>query len=166
LRKPFIIGHRGVPSLEDENTLESAKHAVALGADIVENDIYLTKDQHLVVMHDATVDRTTRSTGKIEEMSLAQVQQLKSKNKAYPIPTLAEYFTTFKHNPNFVLMIEMKSANPALVAKMQDEIKSTKLKIKSSRPHLMQIKLRVHSHNCLRYHEGYWLEACPIAAIL
>lgn len=123
LRKPFIIGHRGVPSLEDENTLESAKHAVALGADIVENDIYLTKDQHLVVMHDATVDRTTRSTGKIEEMSLAQVQQLKSKNKAYPIPTLAEYFTTFKHNPNFVLMIEMKSANPALVAKMQDEIK-------------------------------------------
>ena len=40
LRKPFIIGHRGVPSLEDENTLESAKHAVALGADIVENDIY------------------------------------------------------------------------------------------------------------------------------
>ena len=123
LRKPFIIGHRGVPSLEDENTLESAKHAVVLGADIVENDIYLTKDQHLVVMHDATVDRTTRSTGKIEEMSLAQVQQLKSKNKAYPIPTLAEYFTTFKHNPNFVLMIEMKSANPALVAKMQDEIK-------------------------------------------
>lgn len=123
LRKPFIIGHRGVPSLEDENTLESAKHAVALGADIVENDIYLTKDQHLVVMHDATVDRTTRSTGKIEEMSLAQVQQLKSKNKAYSIPTLAEYFTTFKHNPNFVLMIEMKSANPALVAKMQDEIK-------------------------------------------
>lgn len=123
LRKPFIIGHRGVPSLEDENTLESAKHAVALGADIVENDIYLTKDQHLVVMHDATVDRTTRSTGKIEEMSLAQVQQLKSKNKAYPIPTLAEYFTTFKHNPNFVLMIEMKSANPVLVAKMQDEIK-------------------------------------------
>lgn len=123
LRKPFIIGHRGVPSLEDENTLESAKHAVALGADIVENDIYLTKDQHLVVMHDATVDRTTRSTGKIEEMSLAQVQQLKSKNKAYPIPTLAEYFTTFKHNPNFVLMIEMKSANPALVVKMQDEIK-------------------------------------------
>jgi len=123
LRKPFIIGHRGVPSLEDENTLESAQHAVALGADIVENDIYLTKDQQLVVMHDATVDRTTRSTGKIEEMTLAQVQQLKSKNKGYKIPTLAEYFSSFKHNPNFVLMIEMKSADPQLVPKMQDEIK-------------------------------------------
>lgn len=123
LRKPFIIGHRGVPSLEDENTLESAKHAVALGADIVENDIYLTKDQHLVVMHDATVDRTTRSTGKIEEMNLAQVQQLQSKHKAYKIPTLAEYFNFLKQHPNVVLMIEMKSANPALVAKMQDEIK-------------------------------------------
>ncbi|KAF5297814.1 hypothetical protein FQR65_LT19672 [Abscondita terminalis] len=105
LRKPFIIGHRGVPSLEDENTLESAKHA------------------HLVVMHDATVDRTTRSTGKIEEMNLAQVQQLQSKHKAYKIPTLAEYFNFLKQHPNVVLMIEMKSANPALVAKMQDEIK-------------------------------------------
>lgn len=123
LRKPFIIGHRGVPSLEDENTLESAKHAVALGADIVENDIYLTKDQQLVVMHDAMVDRTTTSTGKIEEMTLAQVQQLKSKHKGYKIPTLAEYFSSFKHNPNFVLMIEMKSADPRLVPKMQDEIK-------------------------------------------
>lgn len=123
LRKPFIIGHRGVPSLEDENTLESAQHAVALGADIVENDIYLTKDQQLVVMHDTTVDRTTTSTGKIEEMTLAQVQQLKSKNKGYKIPTLAEYFSSFKHNPNFVLMIEMKSADPRLVPKMQDEIK-------------------------------------------
>lgn len=123
LRKPLIIGHRGVPSLEDENTLESAKHAVALGADIVENDIYLTKDQQLVVMHDLTVDRTTTATGKIEGMTLAQVQQLKSKNKGYKIPTLAEYFATFKNNPNFVLMIEMKSANPQLVPKMQDEIK-------------------------------------------
>ena len=127
LRKPLIIGHRGVPSLEDENTLESAKHAVALGADIVENDIYLTKDQQLVVMHDLTVDRTTTATGKIEEMTLAQVQQLKSKNKGYKIPTLAEYFATFKNNPNFVLMIEMKSANPQLVPKMQDEIKQYKV---------------------------------------
>ena len=123
LRKPFIIGHRGVPDLEDENTLESAKHAVALGADIVENDIYITKDQQLVVMHDATVDRTTTSKGKIEDMTLAQVKQLKSKNKGYKIPTLAEYFSAFKNNPNFVLMIEMKSANPALVPKMQEEIK-------------------------------------------
>ncbi|MFW1950302.1 glycerophosphodiester phosphodiesterase, partial [Acinetobacter bereziniae] len=82
----------GVPSLEDENTLESAKHAVAFGADIVENDIYLTKDQYLVVIHDATVDRTTRSTGKIEEMNLAQVQHLQSKHKAYKIPPLAESF--------------------------------------------------------------------------
>ena len=123
LRKPFIIGHRGVPDLEDENTIESAKHAVALGADIVENDIYITKDQQLVVMHDATVDRTTTSTGKIEDMTLAQVKQLKTKGKGRQIPSLAEYFTTFKNNPNFVLMIEMKSANPALVSKMHEEFK-------------------------------------------
>ncbi|OTG85075.1 glycerophosphodiester phosphodiesterase family protein [Acinetobacter sp. ANC 4648] len=122
LRKPFIIGHRGVPSLEDENTLESAKYAVALGADLVENDIYLTKDNHVVVMHDETVNRTTKGTGKIEEMTLAEVQQLRTKNKNYSVPTLAEYFASFKNTQNFVLMIEMKSANPKLVSALKTEI--------------------------------------------
>ncbi|OTG64325.1 glycerophosphodiester phosphodiesterase [Acinetobacter silvestris] len=122
LRKPFIIGHRGVPSLEDENTIESAKHAVALGADIVENDIYITKDNHVVVMHDETVNRTTKGTGKIEEMTLAEVQQLRTKNKNYHVPTLAEYFSTFKNTPNFVLMIELKSTNPKLVPALKAEI--------------------------------------------
>ena len=123
LRKPLIIGHRGVPSLEDENTLESAKHAVNLGADIVENDIYITKDNHVVVMHDDTVDRTSNGHGKIEEMTLAQVQQLRTKNKNYKIPTLADYFKAFKNTKNFVLMVEMKSANPQLVPALKEEIK-------------------------------------------
>lgn len=122
LRKPFIIGHRGVPGLEDENTLESAIRAEALGADIVENDVYLSKDQQVVVMHDATVDRTTTSSGKLEQMNLAQIQQLKTKNKGYKIPTLAAYFQAFKHRPDFVLMVEMKSTHPALVAKIREEI--------------------------------------------
>lgn len=122
LRQPLIIGHRGVPSLEDENTLESAVRAVNLGADIVENDIYLSKDHHIVVMHDATVDRTTHTTGKIEEMTLAQIQQLRTKTKNRHIPTLAEYFTAFKNNKNFVLMIEIKSRNPLIIPALKQEI--------------------------------------------
>ena len=122
LRKPLIIGHRGVPSLQDENTLESAQHAVALGVDIVENDIYITKDQQLVVMHDDTVNRTTTGTGKIEQMTLAQVQQLRTKNHHYHIPTLAEYFSTFKNTQNLVLMIEIKSASPKLVPALKTVI--------------------------------------------
>ena len=122
LRQPLIIGHRGVPSLEDENTIESAAHAVMLGADIIENDIYLTKDQHLVVMHDNTVNRTTKGTGKIEEMTLAEVQQLRTTHKNYHVPTLAEYFTWLKKNKKIVLMIEIKSSQLALVQVLNAEI--------------------------------------------
>ena len=122
LRQPFIIGHRGVPSLEDENTLESTAQAAKLGANIIENDIYLTKDNHLVVMHDNTVNRTTTGTGKIEDMTLAEVQQLKTTNKNYHVPTLAEYLIWLKKNKQIVLMIEIKSSKPTLMTALSSEI--------------------------------------------
>ncbi|WP_372403786.1 glycerophosphodiester phosphodiesterase [Acinetobacter piscicola] len=122
LHQPLIIGHRGVPSLEDENTLESAVRAVNLGADLVENDIYLSKDHQIIVMHDATVDRTTYATGKIEDMTLAQIQQLRTKTKNRHVPTLAEYFKAFKNNKNVVLMIEIKSNNPLIIPALKQEI--------------------------------------------
>lgn len=122
LRKPLVVGHRGVPSLEDENTLEGAKKAVELGADAIENDIYITKDNHLVIMHDATVDRTTTGKGLIEDMTLAEVKQLTTKGKAYAVPTLAEYFQTFKNNKNIVHFIELKSANAKIVPQLKKEI--------------------------------------------
>lgn len=121
LRKPLLIGHRGVPSLEDENTLESAKKAVALGADIVENDIYITKDNHLVIMHDPTVDRTTNGKGFIEQMTLAEVKKL-STHRGHQVPTLAEYFQTFKDNKRMVHFVEIKSGNPNLITELKKEI--------------------------------------------
>ncbi len=122
LRKPLVIAHRGVPTLQDENTLESATYALGVGADIIENDIYLSKDNHLVVMHDETVDRTTHGHGKIEEMSLAQIKQLTTQNKNRKIPTLAEYFSLIKPVKNVVLMVELKSANPNLVPALKAEV--------------------------------------------
>ncbi|MDQ8935347.1 glycerophosphodiester phosphodiesterase [Acinetobacter rudis] len=121
LRKPLIIGHRGVPSLEDENTLESAKKAVALGADIVENDIYITKDKHLVIMHDPMVDRTTNGKGYIEQMTLAEVKQL-STHRGHKVPTLAEYFQTFRDNKDMVHFVEIKSGHPELITELKKEI--------------------------------------------
>lgn len=121
LRKPLLIGHRGVPSLEDENTLESAKRAVALGADIVENDIYITKDNQLVIMHDTTVDRTTNGKGYIEQMTLAEVKQLATR-RGHSVPTLAEYFQTFKDNEHMVHFIELKSGNDKIVPELKKEI--------------------------------------------
>lgn len=124
LRKPLVVGHRGMPAggENDENTLEGAKAAVAAGADAVENDIYITTDGHLVIMHDETVDRTmTGGTGRIEAMTLAQVKELRSKTKGWQVPTMREYFRAFKDKP-ITHFIEIKSATPAVVTQLKKEM--------------------------------------------
>ena len=76
LRPIGIIGHRGMPSQASENTLAGSALGATYGANIIDNDIYITKDGVLVVMHDGTVDRTTNGTGKVEDFTYT-VQNLK-----------------------------------------------------------------------------------------
>ena len=63
-----IFAHRGSKGTHPENTLASFKEAVRVGSDGIELDVHLTKDGHLVVIHDETVDRTTNRTGEIKAM--------------------------------------------------------------------------------------------------
>lgn len=70
------IGHRGAAGLEPENTLRSFRRAAAEGADAVELDLRLTRDKRLVVMHDATVNRTTNGSGSVAEMTLNDLKRL------------------------------------------------------------------------------------------
>ncbi|MGB3067780.1 MAG: IPTL-CTERM sorting domain-containing protein [Ottowia sp.] len=123
LRKPLVVGHRGMPAggENDENTLEGSQAAVAAGADAVENDIYITTDGHLVIMHDSTVNRTTNGTGAIESMTLAQVKALRTKTKNWQVPTLREYFQAFKNKP-ITHFIEIKSGTPSVVTQLKKEI--------------------------------------------
>lgn len=121
LRKPLITGHRGMPSQVDENTLEGARAAVAVGADAVENDIYMTTDGHLVIMHDTTVNRTTNGTGAIESMTLAQVQALRTKGQGHAVPTLKQFFEEFRGRST-VHFVEIKSSNAGIVPLLQKEL--------------------------------------------
>ena len=57
LRVPLIVGHRGMPSEYVENTLMSAKGAADAGADVIENDIYLSRDNELFINHDPSLKR-------------------------------------------------------------------------------------------------------------
>jgi glycerophosphoryl diester phosphodiesterase len=70
------IGHRGAAGLEPENTLRSFRRAATEGADAVELDLRLTRDKRLVVMHDATVNRTTNGSGPVAEMTLNDLKRL------------------------------------------------------------------------------------------
>lgn len=72
----FIAGHRGGAAIAPENTLPAVRAAVARGFDYVEVDLALTVDGHAVLMHDATVDRTTDGTGRLADLTLAQVREL------------------------------------------------------------------------------------------
>lgn len=87
---PFrITGHRGAMGYMPENTIPSYLRAVQDGVDEVELDLRLTKDGHIVLIHDPTVDRTTNGHGAVEEFSLAELQRLDAGNGEH-IPTFEE----------------------------------------------------------------------------
>ena len=83
------IGHRGAAGHEPENTLRSIERAIEFGADFVEVDVQLTRDGHIVLLHDKRVDRTTNGCGYVSEMLLADVQALDA-GKGERIPTLKD----------------------------------------------------------------------------
>lgn len=122
IRPVGIIGHRGTPALAPENTVAGSVLAAKNGANIIENDIYLTTDGVLVVMHDSTIDRTTNGTGNVESFSYEQLCKYyvdcapttsESKygkiTESQPIPTLEDYFVKFKGTDTF-MFIEIKSS--------------------------------------------------------
>lgn len=85
----WVIGHRGAAGLAPENTLASFAHAVRLGVDAVELDVRLSADQHLVVIHDEHVDRTTNGNGKVADAPLAALRMLDA-GAGERVPTLDE----------------------------------------------------------------------------
>lgn len=70
------IGHRGASAECPENTIVSFRRALEQGAQMIECDLQLAADGHVVVIHDWTVDRTTGGTGAVRELSLAALQAL------------------------------------------------------------------------------------------
>lgn len=73
---PLVIAHRGDSAHRPENTLASFTSALEVGAEIVELDVHLTRDSHVVVIHDATLDRTTSGSGRVLDLALAEVRAL------------------------------------------------------------------------------------------
>ena len=98
LPQPIIFAHRGASAHAPENTLAAFELALTQGADGIELDVKLSADGHVIVIHDATVDRTTGSRGRVKELSLADLRTLNagsffsSSFSVEKIPTLEEVF--------------------------------------------------------------------------
>jgi len=101
-----IIGHRGAPVYEPENTIESFKKAIEFGVAFVECDVHLTKDGKIVVIHDPTLERTTNGTGFVKDYTLEELKKLNIGNN-YRIPSFEEVLQL-----NYPLVVEFKAFNP------------------------------------------------------
>lgn len=117
----LVIAHRGGKGLAPEGTMAAFDNAASLEVDVFEYDTHMTSDGHLVVIHDDTVDRTTNGSGKVNEMSLEDVQLLDAgynfvddageysfRDKGVYIPTVEEMFQKY---PNMRHLIELKDTN-------------------------------------------------------
>ncbi len=95
---PILFAHRGSSAHAPENTLAAFELAVRQGADAIELDAKLTADGQVVVIHDQTVDRTTDGSGKVSDLTLAELRALDAGShfdvsfRGEPIPTLEEVF--------------------------------------------------------------------------
>ena len=123
----LVIGHRGASAYAPEHTLMSYDLALDMGADFIEQDLQMTSDGVLVVLHDDTLDRTTggRCSGRVIDHTLAQVRQCDAGswfNAAFPdrardeytgarIPTLDEVFARYAGRASFY--IETKNPDDA-----------------------------------------------------
>lgn len=132
--RPLIIGHRGFSQLAPENTLPSFELAIAAGADMVELDFRQSKDGHLIVIHDAELDRTTDAARrwrkrhiKVESRTVAEIQSLDAGSWFDPsfagtrIPTLAEALDTIQGRS--IALLERKAGGPAEVLALLREKK-------------------------------------------
>ena len=73
---PRVCAHRGFNKVAPENSMIAFSSAIALGADEIEFDLWLTKDGHLVSLHDPTVDRVSDGTGSISLLNLSQLEKM------------------------------------------------------------------------------------------
>jgi glycerophosphoryl diester phosphodiesterase len=124
-KKPRFFAHRGASGEAPENTIAAFQRAVNLGISYVELDVHASRDSHVVVTHDATVERTTNGKGSIQQLTLAELRRFDAGyhfspdgGQTFPfratgvtIPTLVEVLEKF---PMLNLTIEIKQTEPPI----------------------------------------------------
>lgn len=150
-----VIGHRGARFEAPENTLEGFRHALALGLTTIELDVHTTADGELVVIHDATVDRTTDGSGKVNQLTLAEIKQLDASSvhclwpEPVRVPTLAEMLEAMRDMPNMEIEIKKDSREnldhvvPAVIEQIRAENRGQGTYITSFDPYAMELAQRL-----------------------
>lgn len=147
VENPFLsdrvlnIAHRGGRVEAPEATLEAFHSAVKIGVDALEMDLHGTLDGAVVVIHDASVDRTTNGTGLVEDLTLDEIQALDAgykfthdRGETFPfrgqgvrVPTFDEVLETF---PDRFMNVEIKFEGPSIIAQVVDALERHDMKDK------------------------------------
>ncbi|MFX3674217.1 MAG: glycerophosphodiester phosphodiesterase [Paenisporosarcina sp.] len=117
---PIILAHRGGSLIAPESTMTAFKNAASLGVHGFEIDIRLTKDEEIIVFHDEYVDRTSDGSGRVADMTLAELKKLdfgyqfmneeqtySYRGQGESVITLRELFHEF---PQMLINIDMKDS--------------------------------------------------------
>ena len=128
----LVIGHRGIRAFYPENTMISFQKAIEAGVDGLETDINMTKDGHLVVIHDTSVDRTTDGTGMVKDFTWKELERLDAGScfspdfKGEKIPAFEEFLELVK-DKNLLLNIEIKDDRTSVIDKTIQMLEEYKL---------------------------------------
>jgi len=112
-QKPLVIAHRGNAVAAPENTLAAYQRAHEDGADMIETDVNISKDGHLVIIHDSKLDRTTNLTGNVHDYMLEELRsadagiRFSAQFKGERIPTIDEAFS-FSNRHQMPMCFEVK----------------------------------------------------------
>lgn len=132
LSRPSAIAHRGGSKLRPENTLAAFEHAVSLGVDACECDVHVSADGEVVVIHDATLDRTTNAVGSVERMTARELARVDAahafgadagfpfRDRGVGVPRLADLLDRFRSLP---WIVEIKGDRPDVAARVVELIR-------------------------------------------
>jgi len=119
-----LCAHRGAMKTHPENTIPAFRAAINAGAHMIEFDVFLTKDNQMVVIHDSKVDRTTNGKGKVSDLTLAEIKKLDAGSWKAPefageqIPTLQEVLNVMPYNIWLNIHIKGDGQLPVQVASL------------------------------------------------
>lgn len=124
MEKLIKIGHRGFRVGVDENTADAFDKAVELDMNYIECDVRMSKDDIMVIIHDATVDRTFEGTGSVNDMTLNELKSLKAVKTGATILTAEEVIE--QYSDKIKLMLEVK--DPKVPKPLADLIRTKQKK--------------------------------------
>jgi glycerophosphoryl diester phosphodiesterase len=108
------IAHRGASAYEPENTLRAFERAIAMGATMLELDVYLSSDGHPVILHDKDLSRTTNGSGDVQDLTVKQIKQFETE-KGERVPTLVEVIELARGRVQLYIELKGEQTPPAVI---------------------------------------------------